>query len=131
MRFVLLTWIGLAAICGSFLKVGDLTAADVARTAVTYQRDVQPILEKNCVGCHQPGHIAPMSLNTYQGARAWAMSIRAAILSKKMPPWVTERHIGHTREDGSLAPQEIDTIVRWVEAGAPESDARPLQINKK
>jgi mono/diheme cytochrome c family protein len=129
MRFILLTWIGLLGLGAAVVHVGDLTAADLVRP-ITYQRDVQPILEKNCVACHKPGNIAPMSLNTYEGARAWAMSIRAAVIAKKMPPWVTEKHLGHAREEGTLTAQEIDTIAKWVESGAPDGEARPVRIEK-
>ena len=36
--------------------------------AVTFHRDVLPILQKNCQTCHRPGEIAPMSLISYKDA---------------------------------------------------------------
>ena len=36
---------------------------------VTYSKDVAPILNENCVSCHRPGQIAPMSLLTYEEVR--------------------------------------------------------------
>jgi len=50
-----------------------------ASTAVTFSRDVAPILQKACQNCHRPGAIAPMSLLTYQDARPWARSIKAKV----------------------------------------------------
>jgi hypothetical protein len=38
-------------------------AADVPGP-VTFYKDVLPILQKNCQGCHRPGNIAPMSFLT-------------------------------------------------------------------
>ena len=52
---------------------------------VTFNKEVAPILQKNCQGCHRPGEVAPMPLLTYQQARPWAKSIKAAVLQKKMP----------------------------------------------
>jgi hypothetical protein len=51
--------------------VGCLTgmAAIAASSAVTFNKDVLPILQKNCQGCHRPGEVAPMSLLTYSDAR--------------------------------------------------------------
>jgi len=37
--------------------------------AVTFTRDVAPILQKSCQNCHRPGAIAPMSLVNYQDVR--------------------------------------------------------------
>ena len=53
---------------------------------VTFYRDVLPILEKKCQNCHRPGEVAPMSLLTYENSRPWAKAIKAAVLTKKMPP---------------------------------------------
>src|ERR1700722_955267 len=54
---------------------------------VTYNRDVAPIFYKNCVMCHRPNDIAPMSLLTYKDARTWGRAIREAVVQRKMPPW--------------------------------------------
>ena len=45
-------------------------------TVPTFSKDVAPILYKNCVGCHRPGEIGPMSLLTYSDARPHAKAIR-------------------------------------------------------
>src|SRR5438105_4671407 len=54
---------------------------------ITYNHDVAPILYKNCVTCHRPNDIAPMSLLTYKDAHPWAKLIRDAVVGRKMPPW--------------------------------------------
>ena len=53
----------------------------------TFSKDVAPILYKNCVVCHRPGDIAPMSLLTYENTRPWARSIREQVITGQMPPW--------------------------------------------
>jgi hypothetical protein len=89
---------------------------------VTFNKDVLPLLQKNCQGCHRPGEIAPMSLLTYNDARPWAKAIKQAVLSKQMPPWFAET--GHFANDRRLSKEQIDTLVAWVDAGAPEGDAK-------
>lgn len=89
----------------------------------TFNRDVLPILRKNCQGCHRPGQVAPMSLLTYQSARPWAKAIKAVVLARKMPPWSADPRYGRFLNDPTLMQSEIDTLVRWVDAGAPEGDA--------
>src|ERR1700746_954011 len=86
-------------------------AADVPSSSpvsVTFQKDVLPILQKNCQGCHRPGEVAPMSFLTYKDARPWAKAMREAVLLKKMPPWYADPHYGKFRNDRSLAQKDID-----------------------
>ncbi len=111
----------------SALLAATGSAADLADGRVTYNRDVLPIFEKNCMGCHRPGQIAPMSFLTYETTRPWAPQIKAVVLAKKMPPAVTSPHyIMLTKEDG-LTQAEVDTIVKWVDGGAAQGTAQPVR----
>jgi hypothetical protein len=83
---------------------------------------VATILRDRCQICHRPGEAAPFSMLTYEETRPWAKAIKSAVLTKKMPPWFADPAIGKFSNDASLRPSEIDTIVRWVDAGAPEGD---------
>jgi len=91
--------------------------------APTFYRDVLPILENRCQECHRPGEVAPMAFVTYQQTRPWAKAIREAVLLKKMPPWFAEPGYGPFANDRSLTAQEMDTLVQWANAGAPEGSA--------
>ena len=107
---------------------------DPATLQVTFSRDVAPILQAKCQQCHQPNSIAPMSLITFQDARPWARSIKQRVITRQMPPWHIDPTVGvhEFKNDMSLTHGQIDTIARWVDAGAPEGDpkdmppARPL-----
>src|SRR6266446_1519945 len=100
-------------------------AAEVsAPSSVTFNKDVLPILQSKCQGCHRPGEIAPMSFLTYKDVRPWAKAIREAVLIKKMPPWFADPHYGKFRNDQSLNQTQIDTLVAWVDAGAAEGEAQ-------
>jgi hypothetical protein len=118
-------WVRPGLILGGAVLVALAVCA--AERTPTYNREIQPILQKNCVACHAPGKVAPMSLATYESTRPWVRQIRDMVLQKKMPPGVTERHYGLFGDDGSITQYEIDTIVRWVDAGAPEGMARPAR----
>src|SRR5438874_4810889 len=95
--------------------------------AVTFHRDVLPILQKNCQSCHRPGQIGPMSLLSYKEARPWAKAIKEAVLSKKMPPWYADPQYGHFNNDRSLKPTEIETLAAWVDSGA--LDRKSTRLN--
>jgi mono/diheme cytochrome c family protein len=115
------------AACFAAVLLGVASVAVAADSTPTYNRDVQPILQKNCVACHSPGKVAPMSFATYESTRPWVRQIRDMVTQRKMPPGVVERHYGLFGNDGSISQNEIDTIVRWVDAGAPEGVARPAR----
>ena len=89
-------------------------------SAPTFHKDIEPIFQARCQGCHRPGEVAPMPLLKYQDARPWAKAIRAAVITGKMPPWSPDPHYGKFLNDLSLAPGEKEKIVSWVDAGALE-----------
>lgn len=94
--------------------------------AVTFTRDVAPVLEKNCQGCHRPGEAAPFSLLTYEETRPWAKAMKEAVRLKKMPPWFADPHYGKFSNDRSLAQKDANILAAWADAGAPEGDPKDL-----
>src|SRR2546429_4196654 len=103
---------------------GTAMAAQIPSSPITFNKDVLPILQKNCQGCHRPGQIAPMSLLSYKEARPWAKAMKTAVATRKMPPWFADPQYGHFTNDRSLKQGDIDTIVKWVDGGALEGNAK-------
>src|SRR5271157_4131087 len=103
------------------VSLGGAMAAD-GTSPVTFHKDVQPLLQKNCQSCHRPGQIAPMSFLTYESTRPWAKAMKAAVISRKMPPWFADPHYGHFANDRSLKQADIDILVKWADGGAVEGD---------
>jgi mono/diheme cytochrome c family protein len=93
---------------------------------VTFNRDVAPIFYKNCVVCHRPNDIAPMSLLTYKDARPWARSIREAVVQRRMPPWHADPNVGVYLNDPRLSDADIATVDAWFRTGAKEGDPKDL-----
>jgi hypothetical protein len=115
-------------ILGSALLIpGTVSAAEKGRAA-TFSKDIAPILQEKCQSCHRPGEMAPMPLRTYQEVRPWARSIRNKVSKREMPPWFIDRNVGiqQYKNDWSLSDAQIETIVKWVDAGAPEGNAADL-----
>ena len=105
-------------------------AADfgVDPAAVTFTREIAPILQRSCQRCHHDGGVAPMPLTTYREVRRYARRIkdRTAIRDRMgaMPPFFVEKDIGihQFKDDPSLSNEELATIQAWVDNGAPEGD---------
>src|SRR6185295_298800 len=106
------------------ILLGALAIPASAMADVTFNNDVQPILEKHCQMCHRPGEVAPMSLLTFADARPWARAIKAAVLLQKMPPWPVEPQYDHSFSNAArLTPAERDILAAWADGGAAEGDA--------
>jgi hypothetical protein len=90
----------------------------------TFSKDVAPILYNRCAGCHRQGEAAPMALTSYTEARPWAKAIKAAVVQRKMPPWLAEPHTGSFANDRRLSDGDVQTIVAWADGGAPEGDPK-------
>jgi len=97
-----------------------------ADSVPTFDKDVLPILQRNCQVCHRPGEIGPMSFMTYQATRPWAKAIKAAVATKKMPPWFADPKYGRFANEKRLADAEIATLTAWADNGAPEGDAKNM-----
>jgi hypothetical protein len=115
-----------AAAAAAFVVLsGSALAAD---TQVTFAKDVAPIMQEKCETCHRPGQGAPMSLQTYEQARPWAKSIKQQVAMRNMPPWHLDKTVGvqEFQNDRSLNDKQIETIVKWVDAGAPLGDPKDM-----
>ena len=113
-------------VVGGFLGLAGPALAQAAD--VTFARDVASILQEKCEACHRTGQMAPMSLTTYQEVRPWARAIRTKVVAGDMPPWHMSKTTGIQKfvNDISLTADELDTIVRWVDAGAPLGNPEDL-----
>lgn len=106
------------------LSSAAIAAAAGSSEPATFNKDVLPMLQKNCQSCHRPGEVAPMSFLTYQEARPWAKAMKAAVLSRKMPPWFADAKYGHFQNERRLTEVETKALVSWADNGAPEGDAK-------
>ncbi|HEY7172018.1 MAG TPA: hypothetical protein VH417_14305 [Vicinamibacterales bacterium] len=111
---------------------GSAFAQGASKAAPTFSKDVAPIFQDKCEACHRPDSIAPMSLRTYAEVRPWVRSIRARVAERQMPPWHLDKTVGiqKFKNDRSLSDDQIDTILRWADAGAPQGDPKQMPAPK-
>ncbi len=116
-----------------FAVAGSLAIAAGAHAAPanlpTFSKDVAPIVFNNCAACHRAGEVAPMTLTSYDDVRPWAKVIKNKVVSREMPPWGADSaHSLKMRNDRSLSQAQIDTIVAWVDGGAPKGSDADLPL---
>lgn len=99
----------------------------VARSPVTWNGEIAPIVRSRCGRCHRPGSMAPFSLLEYADASAWQAMIAEVVAAGRMPPWHANPEFGRFANDPRLSTREREHLLTWVEHGAPLGDdpARP------
>ncbi len=93
---------------------------------VTFTKDVAPIVQQHCQGCHRPGEGTPFSMLSYEEARPWAIAMKRMVVTRAMPPWFEDGHTEKFENNRSLTQAQIDTIAAWVDAGAPKGDPKDM-----
>ncbi len=108
----------------------------VAPTPVSFQKDVRPILQSRCWGCHQPADDRGDYIMTrFSDFLAGGASDQPAIV----PGDHTKSHLLHLvapnaegkvempKSGPPLTPAEIELITRWVAEGASDDSVADLQ----
>ena len=97
-------------------------------TIPSYTNDVAPIIIENCANCHREGAIAPFSMDSKLALQGWSPMIREVVMTKRMPPGQLDNKVGYrTKNMMNLTDAEIQTLVRWVNAGSPiDGESDPL-----
>jgi hypothetical protein len=97
--------------------------------AVTWSRDVAPILYANCTTCHHEGEVAPFSLLTYKDASKRAEMLAAVTASKQMPPWKpASEEWGIFHDERRLTDAQIALLQQWAKEGAPEGPVEEAPV---
>ncbi len=122
---------GMLALPGPAFSAESLDKAGAK--PVTFAKDIAAIFQEKCQECHRKDSLAPMSLVTYQETRPWAKAIKERVILRQMPPWHIAKTVGVQRfkNDASLSDEQINRIVRWVDAEAPLGDPKDLPPAKQ
>lgn len=107
------------------LGLGD--AGD--RATVTFADDIAPIVERECVSCHNPRGSAPFSLTSYGEVLAKRDRIVRAVTGRAMPPWLPASEPGTFAGERVLEEEDIEQIRAWVDAGAPPGDTTGVELS--
>ncbi len=111
---------------GTVVVILSLTTSARAENTPTFNKDVAPILWRQCADCHHPGHVGPFPLLTYKDAAKRATFIRDITANRRMPPWKAEAGFGTHAGARHLSDAELKTLADWADGGAPEGDLKDL-----
>ena len=104
-----------------------LTSALASAPVPTFSRDVAPIIQDRCRGCHRRDQVGPFPLETFEQVRKRGDQVAEVVEERRMPPWKPEPGFGPAlAHDRSLPAAEVSVLRRWVAAGMPRGDDRDL-----
>src|SRR5438045_1532240 len=102
----------------------QILSQQAAETGVVFSTQIQPILSRNCQGCHQGGAApADLHLDSAAGVLKGSVSGKVIVPGNSVDSLLYQRVIG---KDGivmpptgrSLADPDIALIKKWIEEGA-------------
>lgn len=95
----------------------------------TWHDDVRPIVEAQCVACHDVGGAAPLPFTerdaAWSEAPGWAAAAAAAVASGSMPPWKADPTCTPVRGARVLSEADKATVAAWAEGGFASGTPRP------
>jgi len=94
--------------------------------AITFTKDIAPIVWRRCASCHRPGEIGPFSLLSYDDVKRRARLIETIVTARVMPPWKPGGAHGVFEDDRRLTDDELRTLQRWFASGALEGNSADL-----
>jgi Flp pilus assembly protein TadD/mono/diheme cytochrome c family protein len=107
----------------AWLLVAFPAIAQTRTPAVTFYKQIAPVVYTHCAPCHRPGESAPFSLLTYEDVKRHAAQIAKVTRSRFMPPWLPEHGYGDFAEERRLSDAQIQLIEDWVKQGSPAGPA--------
>ena len=101
-------------------ELSNRGAAELASNVPDYATEVAPVIVENCAECHREGGIGPFAMNSHLMLQGWSPMIREVLLTKRMPPMQVDPNIGHFANASYISDAELQTLVRWIDAGSPK-----------
>ena len=92
-----------------------------SKEAVSYTKEIVPLLADNCVKCHREGAIAPWAMSSHSMIKGFSPMIREVVMTRRMPPGQIDPHVGRSIDNPpGLTAEEIKRLVSWIDSGSPK-----------
>jgi hypothetical protein len=102
-------------------EVDQDSGADGFDDGATWHKDVAPLIDQNCAGCHNPSGIS-FDLTDYENTALFADALVGSTESGQMPPWPPNRDCRPLMHERTLTDAEKAILREWAERDTPEGD---------
>jgi len=96
------------------------TPAPVTGGALTYDDTIGALLQARCGACHADGGIQGLNLTTYQTALAGSDGGPVIVPGDPEASLLVQKQSGAQPHFGQFSSDELDRVIDWIMAGAPE-----------
>lgn len=100
------------------------TAKTESVDSPTYNKDISPIIVKNCTECHHDEGPGPFSLTSYEKVKEHGKEVAIVTQSGFMPIWKYQSGWGDFVGEKRLTTGEKEQIRKWVENGCPRGQGQ-------
>jgi hypothetical protein len=97
---------------------------------ISYSKTIAPMLAEKCASCHVKGGIGPFEMTSYEVVKNFAPMIKETVMTRRMPPFFADPHVGAWSNDTSLTAEEKKQLIHWIEAGAPRGEGEDVLKTK-
>jgi hypothetical protein len=100
------------------------SSAPAVPSDVSFHKDIRPIIEGRCLGCHVDGGSGPFPLDSYQKVKDAGALVVDAVTSRRMPPWLADdTNCMKLRHNQRLTDAQLALFTAWMDSGFAEGDA--------
>ena len=92
---------------------------------VDYNTEIQPILDANCVSCHQgsAAYYGGLSLTSYNELIEGGYSAGGIISTSLLENYISTGYMPPYGSGNNLTSEEVDLIIQWISEGALEENS--------
>ena len=87
---------------------------------LTYEAAIGPLFQGRCAACHGEDGIQGLDLTTYESMMAGSQSGPVVVPGDPEASLLVMKQSGAQPHFGQLTPDELQLMIEWIEAGAPE-----------
>jgi nitrate/TMAO reductase-like tetraheme cytochrome c subunit len=88
--------------------------------AATYDATIGPLLQARCGSCHGEGGIKALNVTTYEALMKGSESGAVVVPNDPDGSLLVQKQSGDQPHFGQLSPDELELLITWINAGAPE-----------
>lgn len=102
--------------------ISSASSASAPTVIPDYEREIAPLIRRECQSCHRPGSVAPFTLSNHSEIQAQAAMIAEVVADRRMPPWYGAESPLPFQNHRALSEHERSLLLAWINAGCPRDE---------
>ncbi len=95
---------------------------------ISFYKDIQPILSRNCWDCHRDGGEAPFPLVSYEDVKDHDSTILSFVKAEIMPPAFSQKKVYRFLNHREMTETDKLTLESWIRGGEREGSPSEAKV---